>query len=584
MQPRFALLIPALILALPVDAEERMKDRDTAEVATKALAAKDPNEQRSALRRLRGHAFRRTKAPEREFVLFAIGMLQSRLGEENQAGDTLAKLEKDWPQSPYLEEAQVILAEEALKHKKFPEAEGRLRRVLASEQPVETKRQAQELLLWTLVEQDKAADGLDILENLYPLNKGEAPTERGLVAMYEVAVARNLKEQAEDLRNDYLKLYKEGSLRLRITLNYALFQSAQGDARGAAITLRKLIQEHPKAPETNNARLALASLILDGKLPAHLRKAFPAPDRLLGQLEGLTTNSDPARKALVLQLKLAVQASNWMEALTLARQYRTAFPTGAEAETVTSLWGESFRAWAQQILEKGPAATLLPQLNPESMAVLLPEQRLSLLRKLAKAGLSEPLAKLVSWSPETERTALRRAALQELYPEAHPDVALGFLPGKKESPEQLLIRAKAELAKSRWADARKPLTGARPGPERMAGVLTLLRRPAADKEAPAARLREAEAQLAAAPEKGPEREALVILVADLRAKAGDWRGALALYPAQPSKDQLGWVALMRATAQWKLGQKSQAKDTLKTAENIDAFKPERQTLAKDLGG
>jgi hypothetical protein len=581
MNLRSALLIPALVLALPLGAEERMKDRETAEVATKALAATDPAEQRSALKRLKNHAFRRTKAPEREFVLFAVGMLQSRLGEANQAADTLAKLEKDWPQSLYLEEAQVILAEEDLKHKKFPEAEGRLRRVLASELPVETKRQAQELLLWTLVEQDKAPDGLDILENLYPLNQGEAPTERGLVAMYEVAVARNLKDRAEALRNEYLKLYKDGPLRLRITLNFALFQSAQGDARAAAITLRKLIQEHPKAPETNNARLALASLILDGKLPAHLRKAFPAPDRLLGQLEGLTTNSDPARKALVLQLKLAVQASNWMEALTLARRYRTTFPTGPEAETVTNLWGESFRAWAQQILEKGNPATLLPQLNPESMAVLLPEQRLSVLRKLAKAGLSEPLAKLVSWAPETERTALRRAALQELYPEAHPDVALGFLPGKKENPDQLLIRAKAELAKARWAESRKALAGARPGPERMGGVLALLRRPAGDKEGP--RLREAEAQLSAAPEKGPEREALVILVADLRAKAGDWRGALALYPTNPSKEQLGWVALMRATAQWKLGQKTQAQATLKTAENAEAFKPERQTLAKDLG-
>lgn len=583
MRPQWLLITSALILTLPLGAEERMKDAEAAELAKKALATTDRNEQRTALKRLQGHVFRATKSPDRELVLFAMGLLQSRLGDNKAAAETLKKLERTWPQSAFLEEAQIVLAEEALERKKFPEAEARLRRVLASDLPVETKREAQELLLWTLVEQDKAPEGLDILDNLHPLNPGEIPTERGLMAMFEVAAAKGTKAQAESLHRDYGKFFKNGPLLPRMALHWGQFQGAQGDPRGSAQTLRKLIQDHPKSPEANEARLALATLITDGKLPAHLRKAFPAPERLLGELEGLTADSAPARKALVLKLRLAVQASDWREAIQLAKQYKTHFKVGPEGEIVAKLWGEAFRAWTQQILEKGVAVTLLPSLNPDSMAVLLPEHRLSLIRKLAKGGLSEPLPQLVGWSPEPERGALAGAALQELIPEAHPDVVLGFLKGRKETPDLRLLRAKAELAKAHWPEARTALAGAKPGPDRMAGVLALLRRPHEEKEAPSIRLKEAETQLAKAPEKPGDREGLNILVADLRAQIGDWRGALALYPAAPSKEHLGWVALMRATAQWKLGQRPQAKATLKTAEEAEAFRPERQTLAKDLG-
>lgn len=583
MRLRYLLLPPVLLLTLPAGAEERMKDPQAAALAKQALSSTDRKEQQAALKRLQGHVFRQTKAPERELVLFAVGMIQSRLGELSSAAETLKKLERTWPQSPFLEEAQIVLAEEAIDRKKFPDAEARLRRVLASEVPIETKREAQELLLWTLVEQGKAAEGLEILEGLHPLNPGEIPTERGLMAMFEVAVAKGTKAQAEGLHKDYGKHYKKGALQTRMTLRWGQFQGAQGDPRGSALTLRKLIQDHPKSPEANEARLALATLITDGKLPAHLRKAFPAPERLLGELEGLTANSDPARQALVLKLKLAVQASDWPQAIGLAKHYKTTFRAGPESDTVHQLWGEAFRAWTQQVLEKGVAATLLSSLNPESLAVLLPEQRLSLIRKLAKGGLSEPLPRLVAWSPAPERNALAATALQELVPEAHPDVVLAFLQGRRETPELRLIRAKAELTKGHWSEARKALAAARAGSERMAGVLALLRRPPDEKEAPGQRLSEAETQLAKAPERGGDREALSILVADLRAKAGNWRGALALYPANPSKDQLGWVALMRATAQWKLGQKPQARATLKTAEEAEAFRPERQTLAKELG-
>ena len=114
-------------------------------------------------------------------------------------------------------------------------------------------------------------------------------------------------------------------------------------------------------------------------------------------------------------------------------------------------------------------------------------------------------------------------------------------------------------------------------------LLSLLNRPAQPGEAANARLREAEAWLGRAPEKGVEREPLAILTADLRARGGDWRGALALYPSAPQAGNRGWVALMRATCQSRLGQTAAAKATLAQAQADPDFKPERQALEQRLG-
>jgi hypothetical protein len=66
-------------------------------------------------------------------------------------------------------------------------------------------------------------------------------------------------------------------------------------------------------------------------------------------------------------------------------------------------------------------------------------------------------------------------------------------------------------------------------------------------------------------------------------KAGDWRGALNLYPLQVSKEQRGWVALMRATCHQKLGQREAAKTTLQQAVDEPGFRMERESLARQLG-
>jgi len=76
----------------------------------------------------------------------------------------------------------------------------------------------------------------------------------------------------------------------------------------------------------------------------------------------------------------------------------------------------------------------------------------------------------------------------------------------------------------------------------------------------------------------------MILVADFRLQHGDARGALAMYPAKASApDQRGWVALMRAQAMLKLGQREQAKALIKESRDEQGFKGQRDAFAKSLG-
>ena len=125
-----ALLAPAAGLAAPPS--ERLSDDQAKELARKALAETNPDAQRSALERLKKHVFRSTRAPQREYVLYAQGILEDRLGQPLQGAVPLQKLERIWPGSPYLPEVQVILATEALERRRFRETETRLRKALAA--------------------------------------------------------------------------------------------------------------------------------------------------------------------------------------------------------------------------------------------------------------------------------------------------------------------------------------------------------------------------------------------------------------------------------------------------------------------
>ncbi len=547
----------------------------------KAMATTDPVAQKAALKALQTHRFHSTRAPQREYALYAQGLLEDRFEGTSKAAETLRKLERTWPRSIYLSEAQTILGAEAVEHRKFREAETRLRKVLSADIPVEGKRRAQDLLLWIFVEQGQPEKGLAVMETLFPLGN-EKPSERSLVAMTEILAAARQKDQAEAARRDYHTFYPGGGYGPRVEIACARMLGALGDAKGSAGILQKLLLDTPNAPEADEARLALATLLGEGKLDPKEAQAFPAPDKLLADIRQGDQKVDLGRRALMVRLRMNVNASRWKEAIDTAALIRAKAPTEEEAAVVTSLRAGAFRAWAQELMDKQQFDPLLPHLDREGIQSLAAEQRRLLAERLSKVGLSTAALTLAALAPPGEQAALRRSILAHTQAELNPADTLKAMPGKGETSGDALKRAQAALALKDWKTARSALARAKTGPERSEALTVYLRRPLEPAETEAGRLKEAEGWLARAGEKGPDREGLVLLVADLRAKAGDWRGALQLYPPQPAKEQRGWVALMRATCQHRLGQAEAARATLKQAADESGFRMERESLARQL--
>lgn len=581
-----ALVLPALVHSLSASETKTpakgAQDDALVALVQKAMTTADPTAQRAALKALQTHRFRSTRAPQREYALYAQGILEDRYESTLKAAETLRKLERTWPKSVYLPEAQTILGAEAAERRRFREAETRLRKVLAADIPVEGKRRAQELLLWVFVEQGQPEKGLPVMEALYPLGN-EKPSERGLVAMTEVLAAAKQKDQAEAVRKDYHSLYPGGTYGPRVELACARMLGGLGDAKGSAGILQKLLLDHPEAPEADEARLALATLLSDGKLDSKEAQAFPAPDKLLSEIRKSEQNVNLGRRALLVKLRMSVNASRWKEAIDTAALIRAKQPTDEERAAVDALRAGAFRAWAQELLDKQQVDPLLPHLDREGIQSLTAEQRNILAERLSKIGLSQAALTLATLAPPGEQPGLRRSILAHTQAEVNPVEALTALPPRGESSTEALKRAQAALALKDWKTARSALGRAKPGVERSEVLTAFLRRPLDPAESEAQRLKDAEAWLTRAGEKGPDREGLLLLVADLRAKAGDWRGALKLYPPQPSKAQQGWVALMRATCQYKLGQAEAARATLKEAVNEPGFRMERESLARQLG-
>ncbi len=574
-----ALLAPAAGLAAPPS--ERLSDDQAKELARKALAETNPDAQRSALERLKKHVFRSTRAPQREYVLYAQGILEDRLGQPLQGAVPLQKLERIWPGSPYLPEVQVILATEALERRRFRETETRLRKALAADIPVEGKRRAQELLLATLVEQDRPAEGLPVVLSLHPLGTAR-PSERGLAAIVEVLAAAGRRQEAEAAARDYHRLYPEGPRAPRVELTQGRMLGAAGDSRGAARHFQQILQRAPNSPEADEARLALATLLSEGRLPPAAAKGLPGADALLAQIRHLDgKDGDPKRRVLMVQLRVHLQASRWKEALEAATQLRATKGDAASTAVVDRLRAEAFRAYAQQQLDGGHLDPLLPLLDREGIPSLSPPQRDQLVRHLASRGLGAAALAVCRLAPPKERPVLQRTAAAQVLPEGDPESLLALAP-RQAKPAETLRRAQALAALKRWKELASALPRAQAGPERIALVLSLLRRPLPP-QTPAARLREAEGWLLRAPEKGKEREPLTILVADLRAGAGDWKGALALYPAAPAApEQKGWVALMRATCLHRLKRRDEARKLLQASQDLPGFQMERRTLAREL--
>jgi TolA-binding protein len=553
------------------------------QLAELALKLAEPKEQRAALDVLKSYRWKTVKAAAREKALYAQGILEERLGRSRDAAQSFKKLERTWPRSAFLPDGQVLLAEDALDRKKPREAEDRLKRALAAELPVETKRKAQELLLWTLVEDGRPMEGLNVIRSLVPLPDKAKPSEKGLAAMVQVLCAARDRNQAEGVRKDYQAFYPAGQYRAKVDMAWARLLGAVGDAAGSASVLQSVIQTAPKSAEADEARLALATLLSEGKLPKEAAANFPTPDKLISELGRAERKSEPARRALLVKIRLAMGRSAWAEVLDLVREFRANQGAHEEEGTLQDIRSKAVSALVQEALEKGQTAAFLRFLDPESVASLSPDQRLQLVRRYAKTGLPEPAQAVIDLAPAKEQPGLRKAALEELPAELYPVQAAALFQPKGETPTQTLRRAQSLAARQEWPPALRALPQAKPGAERIDTLLRCLRRPPGREETPAARLKEAEAALARAPEKGGDREPLIILVADLKAKAGDWKGALALYPESPRPEQLGWVGYMRATCQARLGQKSAAKATLQRAASGADFKNERERLGKELG-
>jgi TolA-binding protein len=581
-------VIPALVLACGTagavpqpPAPARATDAEIEALAKSAMASQDPKWQAQVLERLQDHHFRSSVAKERELTLFVQGMLQDRLGRLAQAAVTFHTLERYWPRSAYLAEGQVVLGQAALEHKRYLEAESRLHRALAADVPAESQRRAQELLLWCLAEQGRAAEGGPILKALKPSGAAR-PTEPGLVGILEAQCAAQQKDAASATLRDYHQLYPDGPDARRVDLDWAKLLGSTGDAPHAAQEFRDLIQAAPGSKEADEARLALATLLTDGRLPAQEAKGYPSPGSLLAGLKHASLKEAPARQALLVKGRLAVQEGHWQEALDDVARLRAQHPAPSESEEAAQLRAEAMRKWAQELLEGHQPAPLLPYLDREGVQALTPDQRLALAGRLAKAGLPEAAKAILPLAPPGERPALLREALAGTDPAANPEGALDLLPDQGGSAQDSLMRAQAELALGHGSRAQAALAKARPGPERVRALVVFLNRPPDPGDAPGARLKEAEAWLARAPEQGAAREPLAILTADLRAREGNWKGALSLYPGKPAPADRGWVALMRATCQARLGQTEPAMATLKEAENEPSFKSERQALATRL--
>ncbi|HJV89168.1 MAG TPA: tetratricopeptide repeat protein [Holophagaceae bacterium] len=583
-RPFLATLLAVPVLTAAPQTSGRMTDAQAQELAESLLRTDDAKTLTEGLKKLKGHVFKSSKAPQREVVLFAQGMALWKTGRVEDAAEPFKKLEATFPKSAFLGEAQLPLAEEALLRKRMKECETRLRASLDSDIPGERKRRAQELMLWLLVETGRPQEGLPILDTLRPLEKDAEPSEQGLAAMVIILCEAKRKDEAEANRRSFHNLYEKGPLTPRVDLAWCQMLGRSNDPRGSAQAFRKLITDFPKSPEADEARLALATLLTDGSLKGKDLKGMPDAESLLAELRKGGSAGDEALAGVV-EMRILYRKEQWEDILKRGDAWMAQYGekgVPAQVAEVRRLWKDAWGLWVDSRLEKGYAGVMLERMRAGAFAALGPKQRLGVAELLAKQGLAADLPRLIREAPQPERGPLAQAALAKVEPEAQPKGVLALLPAKG-TPAQELLRLRAQVTLQDWKGVRASAPRAQAGPERIRAVTSLLQRPFAKGETAAQRRAEAEGWLGRLSESADAKEPLLIRVADLRSQTGDYRGALALYPLKPAPAQLGWVSLMRAQAQLRLGQRDAAKATLQAAKGVDGFRGQRDALEKSLG-
>jgi len=576
-----ALATPASLIAQG-NVAAQMNDQEIVEFARKLLERPRARsaELVSGLNTIQSYVFKDKNAPEREYLLFAQGLLEDRTEQFTRAVVTFRRFERTWPNSQYMPEANLVIGRDALEKKAYSEAESRFRKVLGSDLPVESKLNAQGLLAWCLLEQKRMEDAIPVVQTIFPIGRSR-PDERALVAIMEVQCATKALESARQTRTSYMGAFRNGSMKYRVNLAWGLLLGQSGQSVEAARALRDVIADMPNSEQADEARLALATLIADGKLPDKSNPDQESAESLITQLRTAGVGGDAPQRAHLLQIRIAHDEKQWNKVLSLTDQYRQLYPNSPNSDTAHSYRVETLRTLVQNSINSSEPWSVLPLLSNENIGLLTPQLRSALVSIFATRGLPEAATTIIQASPETEKADLRQTLSQSISETLPPPQVLANLNENLTKDKSELGQVQILLSEKNWIDAGMKITKLTPGEDRINAVLTLLRRPMLPYEIPA-RLNEAEDWLKKCSEKSPVNEPLIIFVADLRMQTNNPKGALALYPEKPQPENRGWVSLMRATAMVKLGQNEGAKKLLEENSSVPEFKSNRQALADRL--
>jgi len=535
----------------------------------------------SGLKIIQDYTFKNKNAPEKEYVLYAQGILEDRTDQLTRAVVTFRRFERAYPKSQYLPEATYVFARHAMNQKSYNTAESFLKKVVESDLPAESKFNAQGLLVWCLMEQNRREETFPIVQSLFPIGKSKLD-ERALVAVMEIQCELKDLEGAKKTRSAYITSIKEGSMKHRVDLAWGLLLGQVGQPVESAKELRKVISEAPNSEHADEARMALATIIADGKLPDKSNIYHDTPDSLMAQLRTAGLRGDVRERARLLQFRMAFDDKQWRNVIAMADKFAKDFPDSTSLASVRSRRDDSMRAIILETIDTKGAFFAIPLLTGENIALLTPEIRANLVQTFVSKGIPEAAAKIIDASPESERPLLQKSLTKTIPFEPPPPPRL--LAGLS----QYLTDQRGELGQIRlllegkkWGEATLRIEKLDPSPDKIQAILALLTRPMSSGEIPI-RMTEAEGWLTKCPDDAALKEPLVIFIADLHMQLGDPKAALERYPENPQKENLGWVSLMRATALAKIGQKDEAKQILGQNDPVPEFRAYRQALAAQL--
>ncbi|MDR1840900.1 MAG: hypothetical protein LBQ86_03140 [Holophagales bacterium] len=574
--------------------DQETGDQAIVDFARKLLEKTRASDQelRAGLKTIQDYVFKNRNAPEREYVLYAQGMLEDKTNQLSKAVVTFRRFERVWPNSKYMPEANLVLGKHALnqaaerrnqKDKLYKEAETRFQNVLDSDLPVESKFTAQGFLIWMLVDQKRREEAHALVKTLFPIGRSK-PDEKVLLAIMELQCEAKDIEGAKKTRASYLTAYRNSAMKTRVNLSWGLLIGEAGQSAEAARALRSVINDAPRSELADEARLALATLLLDGKLPDKANPNKDTPQALLAQLRTAGVGGDAPRRALLLQTRMASEAKQWNNVMALTSEYRQKFPDSPDLETIISYRHNAIRSMIQDTIDNGGGLLAsLSLLNAENISVLTPQLRSDLISACVASGLPEAAVKIIQASPATEQDELRQLLTRNIPEPLPPPLVITSISGSLKGFKGELGQIQLLLSQKKWNEASLKIENLSPGPDRIKAVLALLLRPMPPNEIHLRR-KEAEGWLANTSETTPVNDPLLIFIADLYMQTDNQEEALALYPTNPQPENQGWVSLMRATALSKLGKTEEAKLILDQNASVPEFKQYRQLLSNKLSG